>query len=76
MDVLLVWSSAVLVVDFDATNVRAIELRFIGDRADDIAGFDPVRIADGQTEAFAAFFGRWGRGRSTSGWECSRLWGY
>lgn len=43
---------AVFVEDLDASDARAVELCFVGDSADDIAGFYVVSVSDFESEGF------------------------
>ncbi len=43
---------AVFVEDFDAADAGAVELSFIGDGTDDIAGFNGVSMSDFEPKSF------------------------
>jgi hypothetical protein len=43
---------AVFVEDLDASDAGAVELCFVGDGADDIAGFYVVSVSDFESEGF------------------------
>ena len=45
-------------MDGDAADVLAVELGFVGNRADDVAGLDPMHVADFDAEGFHAGFRR------------------
>jgi hypothetical protein len=45
-------NEAVIVADIDVPDMLAFQARLIGDRADDVAGFDTMRVAYFQAEGF------------------------
>jgi len=48
---------AVIVADIDAADVLAVQTRFVGNGADDVAGFYAMRMSDFDAECFEAGFG-------------------